>query len=181
MKDPLRLKELLDEKIDMAQVMLDYGVFFAYNPKSLSEAQFQCPFHGKDKKPSARFYKNTKSAWCWTCQKRWDLIGFVMEKEQAGFISAIKILIDKYNIDTSSIPETPKLEYQKADEVYHSTIIEIGILNKLKDLRKRKLLFEKYNVLCSLYLKIKYQFSLGKNVIIDAKKIENKLESLLRE
>ena len=179
MKDPLRLKEFLDEKLDLAQVMLDYDVKFALNPTILDETQFQCPFHGKDRKPSARFYRSTQSAWCWTCQKRWDLIGFVMEKEQAGFIPAIKILIDRYKIDTSGIPDTPKLEYQKSEEVYPSAILETLIQNKLKELRKRRFIFEKYNLLCSLYLVIKYQFSLGNNVSADAKKIEAKLNFLL--
>lgn len=44
------------------------------------EEQFSCPFHGVDRKPSARVYPTSghahSHAWCFVCQeKHWDAIG----------------------------------------------------------------------------------------------------------
>jgi len=44
------------------------------------EEQFSCPFHGSDRKPSARVYPESghahSHAWCFVCQeKHWDVIG----------------------------------------------------------------------------------------------------------
>lgn len=40
--------------------------------------QFSCPFHGVDRRPSARIYPETarspSHAWCFVCQERWDAI-----------------------------------------------------------------------------------------------------------
>ena len=60
MKDIEKLKDLVLEKVDLAQVMLDYKVNFVFNPLKVDEAQFKCPFHGQDTKPSARYYRATK-------------------------------------------------------------------------------------------------------------------------
>lgn len=42
------------------------------------EEQFACPFHGRDRKPSARVYPDTvrgpSHVWCFVCQERWDVI-----------------------------------------------------------------------------------------------------------
>jgi len=43
------------------------------------EEQFSCPFHGNDRRPSARVYpdsaRSPSHAWCFVCQERWDAIG----------------------------------------------------------------------------------------------------------
>lgn len=56
------------------------------------EEQFSCPFHGADKKPSARIYpesaRSPSHAWCFVCQERWDAIQ----------------LWRKFNGDSSEIP-----------------------------------------------------------------------------
>lgn len=42
------------------------------------EEQISCPFHGQDRKPSARVYPegSTRSGvYCWVCQERWDIFG----------------------------------------------------------------------------------------------------------
>jgi len=56
------------------------------------EEQFSCPFHGVDRKPSARIYpesaRSPSHAWCFVCQERWDAIS----------------LWRKFNGDTSEVP-----------------------------------------------------------------------------
>lgn len=48
------------------------------NSTSGREEQFSCPFHGVDRRPSARIYpesaRGPSHAWCFVCQERWDAI-----------------------------------------------------------------------------------------------------------
>lgn len=59
--------------------------------------QFSCPFHGVDRKPSARIYpesaRSPSHAWCFVCQERWDVIA----------------LWRKFNGDADDIPFTRTL------------------------------------------------------------------------
>jgi len=42
------------------------------------EEQISCPFHGKDLRPSARYYPKSRNGlscvWCFVCQEKWDAI-----------------------------------------------------------------------------------------------------------
>jgi len=180
MKDPLKLKELLVKELDMARVMLDYKVKFMLNPMKVSEAQFKCPFHGKDNKPSARFYRDTQSCWCWVCQKKWDLISFIMDKEQLGFTKAILFLIEKYRIDTSSIPDGLDVKDLEAPpptkEVSEREVYRLFLRNNIAE-RRGKIPFEKYLMLCAVYYMVLCEKSESRAVEA-AKKLEAKLITL---
>ena len=71
----------------------------------LEEEQFSCPFHGKDSKPSARFYRITDSCHCFFCHKSWDLYSFLMQRNNATFKEVINTLVKQYRIDLSKLPE----------------------------------------------------------------------------
>ena len=177
MKDPIRLKELIIQKMDMARVMKDYHVHFVYNTDVADEVQFRCPFHGKDNKPSARFYRQTQSAFCWVCRKRWDVIDFVMEMENMTFIRAILHLIKKYNIDTSSIPDTPKLDIKKNSQLTDMNIRIKCLKNRIKDL-KGKVFFEKYNKFMSVYNMILFKENKKEDISQEISKLEIKLNKI---
>jgi len=110
LKDFVKIRDLILEHLDMTQIMIDYGVDFIYNPLHMDEVQLRCPFHGKDNKPSARLYKATNTCYCWVCQKRWNGIDFIKEKEGFSYGAAINYILKKFNIDISSIPDMPEKE-----------------------------------------------------------------------
>jgi len=198
MKDPRKLKELVLEKIDFGQVLLDYDVHFVYDPTRAEEAQLRCPFHGDDRKPSARYYRETQSMFCWVCKKRWDLIEFIVDRENASFMQALKLLVKKYNVDTSSIPDSPEFTQEKVKRssnedfermMYGSTELpEIGDLSNQKaevsaigkNIRefRGKISFKKYSALSGAYCMIMYSVSRGLDSSESIIKLKEKLKSI---
>jgi len=180
MKNPEKLKELILEKVEMDRVMLDYNVDFVYNPTLVDEAQLRCPFHGKDNKPSARYYRATQSMFCWVCYKSWDVIQFIMEKEQLYYIRTLLFIIDKYKLDTSSItdePELPSLNLNKGSVISENSIEAKFVRRKIRDF-KGKLVFEKYRALCCAYYMVMFKMSQGGDVLADVKKLSEKLNTI---
>jgi CHC2 zinc finger len=177
MKDPTKLKELVIQRVDLAEVMKHYGVKFAYNPEHADEAQFSCPFHGKDNKPSARFYRATQSCYCWVCRKKWDVVSFIREKENLGFNAAVWHLIDWFHVDVSIVSDDPEFLFPKKEPVPEEIVRTIMLRNKINDLRG-KLPFDKFNAVCSVYLMIMYEMSKGIKVISKIDKLESKLAAM---
>lgn len=68
--------ETLHQRVSAHDVLARFNVKLRYSGQR--EEQISCPFHGKDTKPSARFYPETTNrpsgVWCFVCQKRWDCI-----------------------------------------------------------------------------------------------------------
>ena len=76
--------------------------------KEATEMVGLCPFH-KEKTPSFKVSKAKGIYKCFGCGKSGDAIAFIMEHENTDYISAIKIIAKKYNIEV----QTNKKEYQK--------------------------------------------------------------------
>jgi hypothetical protein len=68
--------ETLHSRVTAYDVLSRFNVSLKYGGQR--EEQISCPFHGKDNKPSARFYPETvkgpSGVWCFVCQQRWDCI-----------------------------------------------------------------------------------------------------------
>ena len=182
MKDLVLLRDLILEVVDLTDVMVGYGVEFVYNPHAASEVQFKCPFHGKDNKPSARLYKETKSLWCWKCHKRWNVIDFIKDKESLSYIGAVLHIIDRYRVDTSSIPDTPRslIENNTPIEISEDNIEFLRIRGKIMELRG-KAVFEKFNAVCSAWNMISFAYAQGKPVTESLKKLDMKVDSLCQQ
>lgn len=176
MKDPAKLKDLIVENLELPLVMQSYGVDFAYDPTLADEVQFRCPFHGKDNKPSARLYNTTKSCYCWVCKKSWDVVTFIQERERLPFIPALKYIVDRYKVDTSSIPDEPDITFKKPKTSEISVEMKF-ILSSILSLRK-KIPFEKYNALCGVYLMLDYSSSRGLDITESITKIKDKIACL---
>lgn len=176
MKDPNLLKEHIINTLDLGRVLLDYNVKFTYDPLQVDEVQFQCPFHGEDRKPSARLYRSTKSCYCWFCKKRWDTISFIMEKERLKFIDALKFIISKYKLDVSSIPDEPDIRIKKPSVSLQEVELK-RIEDNIRDLRK-KTNFEKYRALVSAWYMISYHANKGMDVIESLKKLDTKMKGV---
>jgi hypothetical protein len=192
MKDLQKLKDFVLEKIDFTKVLLDYNVDFMYDPRKFDETQLRCPFHGKDNKPSARFYRETQSLFCWVCYKRWDVVAFVMEKENINFSYALKFLIKRYKLDVSSIPDEPEFKASKLEPVTSDLFEDFlkGSINddffnvekKIveSDIRsfKNKLEFKRYNALCTAFYMIMYSHYRGLDVVESLNKLKEKIRGI---
>lgn len=178
MKDPIKLKSLILEQVDLAEVMLSYGVQFAFNPRHAAEVQFRCPFHGKDQNPSARLYRNTQSCFCWFCKKKWDVVSFIQDKEGYGFLNALKFIVERYRVDTSSIPEDPEIKLDPPPEVSNDDVNLTCIRRRLQELRGI-IPLEKYRTLAYTYQMIGFYRSKEVDVSETIKKLEAKCLSCL--
>ena len=178
MKDPKKVREYIDSHMNLLDIMEEYKVSFKYDPRLSDETQFKCAFHGQDNKPSARFYKNTNSCFCWTCKKSWGPLSFIQEKEGLYFSDTVRFIIRKYGIDLSSIPDDPTLDIEKkAPTVSKDSVRMKYIRSRIQSLRK-KVEFDKYRALTYAYFLLVFMRS--KNIEIESglEKLENKLDSM---
>lgn len=123
------------------------------------EEQLSCPFHGKDNKPSARYYPDTDTMYCWTCQQSWDIFRYLGDKKDYDFGSSINFLLQKFGIDTSSLPDVKdrikRLEIGKTEtKIDRKNILLIKLEDKISSLRQ-KVTFDKYNKVAFGFLLIK--------------------------
>ncbi len=180
MKNPEKLRDLILERVDMAQVLIDYNVDFIFNPNLVEQTQLRCPFHGKDNKPSARFYKATQSMFCWVCYKSWNVIQFIMEKEQLYYIRTLLFIIGKYKLDISKITDDPELKSLKLgrDVIVSDKSVETKLIrNKIREFRG-KIAFERYRALCCAFYMIMFKMSQGGEILNDMKKLATKINTI---
>jgi len=64
-----------------------------YGLKS-SRGMISCPFHGKDRHPSMKIYRDGYK--CFACGENGDIFSFVQKMENCGFKEAFKILGGRY-------------------------------------------------------------------------------------
>ena len=176
MKDPALIKELINENVTLADVMMDYGVKFLYSPKYADEVQFHCAFHGKDTKPSARLYNTTNSCYCWVCRKSWDVVSFIMEKESLAYSKALQFIISKYRIDTSSIPDQLTLKFNPV--TVSENEIQIKLLKKQVLSLKGKLSLDKYRAIIAAYYMTLVAKEHGADISESTHKIGEKISCL---
>ena len=135
---------------------------------------------------------------CWVCHKRWDIFEFIMDKEVANFIQALKILVKKYNVDTSSIPDRPEFKLEKSKpttsmdfERLMSGDSELPGLSSVSDqkselslIRKNirelrgKLPFDKYRALSGALGMVRFALSKGMDSGESVLKLKNKLQTI---
>lgn len=82
--------------------------------------QIHCPFHGQDKKPSARVYPDSargpSGVWCWVCRRPWDVIGLQMQFSGCNFSQALTELERGYGLTTPEMPEGVRENVDETDE-----------------------------------------------------------------
>lgn len=81
------------------------------------EEQLSCPFHGEDKRPSARIYPgredNPSHVWCFVCQESgWDAIGLWKKFNSISFGQALSRLEREFNLPT---PEAPRGAFEASE------------------------------------------------------------------
>lgn len=87
-RDRRRAKRIQTD-VPLADVLRRYHYVI---DESHREQQFRCDLHGKDNKPSARFYPASNSTYCWVCHRARNPIDYVKEKENVGFGRAMEFL-----------------------------------------------------------------------------------------
>jgi len=103
--------EGLHTKVSAYDVLRSNGVDLQ-QVSDAQEEQFSCPFHGEDRKPSARVYpessRSPSHAWCFFCQERWDAISLWRKfngGEDKSFGQVISEMERAYGIATPDLPQ----------------------------------------------------------------------------
>lgn len=100
--------EAIHDKVSPEDVLGRYGVSLRHG--GARAEQFSCPFHGKDNKPSTRFYpaegRKPSGVWCFVCQERWDAIALFRKFEQLeGPFTRVLASIEKaFGLPTPEVP-----------------------------------------------------------------------------
>jgi len=109
----------IHEKVAAYDVLTRFGVSLRYGSR---EEQFSCPFHGKDTKPSARYYPESGTkhshAWCFVCQESWDAIKLwrKFNDDTIPFTVSLAQIEKAYGIETPDLQRTQQ-EAQKDEEL----------------------------------------------------------------
>jgi len=114
--------------------------------------QFSCPFHGKDNKPSTRFYPSEggkpEGVWCFVCQERWDCITLFKKFEQleGPFTRTLTSMERAFGLQTPEMPrEAIRFDEDRAVSVE---------LEQLFGVCERRLVGAKALFRCESYLKL---------------------------
>lgn len=106
-----------------------------------------CPFHnfGRERKPSGRVYTESDKCvaghfYCFTCQKVWNPIDFVMEYRQMSFPSAMRWLEDRFKVPPLKVddflpqakPEPQKGEVRTESELAQTLKYADNLLRGLR-------------------------------------------------
>ncbi len=104
----------LKDNVPLDRLLRDYGYDVYLNG---SDQQFKCDLHGSgiETKPSARYYHNTKTWYCFACGKVRDVISTTMEKEGLEYGDACRVLEKKYNLTAWKEYEEKKVEDKAYD------------------------------------------------------------------
>lgn len=87
------IKDVILNNLTMINILDKYNIKHSRN-------MFHCPFHGKDRNPSAKAYKN--SYYCFSCNSTSDLIGFVQKLFNLNFQQAMKKINDDFQLGLST-------------------------------------------------------------------------------
>jgi hypothetical protein len=158
MKDLQSLKEHIKKYVTLGDLLRNEGKLL-YN---LDEEQIHCPFHGEDRRKSARYYKSTDDIYCWKCKKIWDIFSYLQQSKGISLGEAINSLVQTYRIDISSVPEqmevlikgvtgTQRIEIDRK-KVFLMQVYDylIGIRDKVDFEKFRKLAFSYMILKCSI-------------------------------
>lgn len=94
----LEPKELIKEKLDIAEVI---GEYMQLKPAGSGSLKGLCPFHG-EKTPSFHVSRERQMWHCFGCDKGGDMFAFVMEMDSLSFPEALRMLGKKAGVE---IPE----------------------------------------------------------------------------
>jgi len=102
---------VIHERVTAYDILRRIGVDIRQSSDDRPE-QISCPFHGEDRRPSARVYPDDgdgpSHVWCYTCQKRWDAIDLWREFNGQMGEPLGRTLLEmeqEFGVDTPDYPE----------------------------------------------------------------------------
>jgi hypothetical protein len=102
----------IHNRITAADVLSYHGIVLY--KQGVQEEQFSCPFHGQDKKPSARYYpqssSNLSSVWCFVCREKWDALALWKKFNGETKFSEILFNIERAFGITPPLVSVPSIE-----------------------------------------------------------------------
>jgi len=137
--------QAIHQKVSAYDVLRHIGVTLTQSTDD-KEEQFSCPFHGLDKKPSARIYPASDDShshvWCYVCQQPgWDVIGLWRRHNDLAFGQALSGLERAFGLPTSPIPED--LEEASQEDLTELTVFKKRFLACNKHLTRKRDLYVK--------------------------------------
>ena len=96
MSDVEETVEAIKEQVSIYAVLADYHVEFYGG--GVPE-QIHCPFHYPDTNRSCRIYPENDSLYCFVCDKTWDVVEFIKDKEELTFGKAVFFLKSRYGVE----------------------------------------------------------------------------------
>lgn len=85
----------IKEQVSIYEVLRNYGLPFIGGGQP---EQIHCPFHHPDTNRSARIYPENNSVYCFVCDKTWDVIEFVKDKDEVSFGRACAIVKQRFDV-----------------------------------------------------------------------------------
>jgi DNA primase len=162
MKDTESLIALIKEHVNLGEILKGKKRI----TNAISEEQFSCLFHGVDRKKSARYYKDTDTAYCWVCKEKWDVISFVRKMEGLGFYETLSFLIRVYGIDISKLPDAPEAELKRLKE---KSVAKVDNRKLSIEKLKQAILTVRNDVPAGTYDKFVYSYMMLKYLVSDEK------------
>ena len=130
----------IHQSVTAFDVMLRNGVDISGG----REEQFSCPFHGIDRRPSARIYPESPTspshAWCFKCQERWDAIALWKKfnsMEEMPFGQVLGQIEKAFSLEVPPFPEdgVPPSEPQEDTDLLEYEMLRDVCERRLKDSR----------------------------------------------
>lgn len=148
--------KLINEKVKLGEILRQEGII----TYQLNEEQYSCKFHGNDIKKSARYYKDTDTAYCWVCKEIWDTFSYIKKKKGLSFSETIKYFIDTYKLNISILnkKDISLPDYKKNFSINNKKIKIEKLKATIKDL-KNKIDWDRYIKVVYLYMLLKYAVS----------------------
>ena len=159
MKDIEDIKDAIRSKVSLGDMLQTEGFITGL----IDEEQLSCPFHGADRKKSARYYRDTDTAYCWVCKEKWDVISYIRKKEGLDFKQVIPYMLDRYHIDITHLPDALENEVltvtQRSAPKLNDRKYKIEKIRQAIDLAREDLKYETYLKFIYLYMMLKYAVS----------------------
>lgn len=138
------MKDEILNTLTTKDILNKYGI-------KMKKDMFSCPFHGKDKNPSAKAYDN--SFYCFTCHKGGDIISFVEKYFNLSFKEAMQKINEDFNLGLSS---DTKINYDKINEIK---------LQREQKEKKKIQLYKDFSDLCNSRQMIERQIKNVSNLV----------------
>ncbi len=116
--------EAVKEKVSI----FDVAELFNVGIKGEFDHNISCPFHGEDRHPSMRIYKDTNSYYCWACNRSGDVVDMAKEFLEEPFYAAVLHLAEKFGVELPDLEEYDDFPVQRKVPVPYEDLDEEDLI-----------------------------------------------------